>query len=132
MTSQEPLRGCPTCKTPVTTAQLGLRDYSTWLDGALPGKVSASDIDFVLEQASTGRMLVQEFKEGSQPLGMGQRLLLKAMVRMGADVWVVNDLGAKGLKVGELSPEGVVRFTQTMTSAGLKNAVKGWWYDGLS
>lgn len=132
MTSQEPLRGCPTCKTPVTKAALGLRDYSRWLDGMLPGKVSASDLDFVLEQAATGRMLIQEFKEGSQPLGMGQRLLLKALVKMGADVWVVNDLGAKGVKVGVLSAEGVVRFTQTMTPAQLAGKVKEWWWDGLS
>lgn len=132
MTSQEPLRGCPTCSTPVTQAQLGLRDYSTWLDGALPGRVSASDIDFVLDQAQTGRLLIIEFKDGSQRLGVGQRLMFKALKARGADVWVVWDRGDKGLLAGELDAMAQIRFTQTLTPVELKSKVAAWWLDGLN
>jgi hypothetical protein len=132
MTSEAPLRGCPTCKTPVTKAQLGLRDYSRWLDGMLPGKVSASDVDFCLDQAQTGRLLIMEFKDGSQRLGVGQRLMFKALKEKGADVWVVWDRGDKGLLAGELDDTAQVRFTQEMTPVELAAKVKAWWYDGLT
>lgn len=131
MTNQPDLRHCPCCGGPVS-ADLGLRDYASWLPaGTLPGKVSASDLDFFLEQSQTGRMLVMEFKEGNKPLGLGQRLLFKGLRSKGIDVWVVWER-KDGLLAGEMDETGEVRFTQELTKAELASKVRGWWYDGLT
>lgn len=115
------------------TKDLGLRDYMSWLPpGVLPGKVSGSDVDFMLEQSQTGRILVHEYKEGNKPLGLGQRLLLKGLISKGIDVWVVWERNDGGLLAGEMDDTGEVRFTQEMTKAELAAKVKGWWYDGLT
>lgn len=127
-TNQPELRHCPACGGPVTE-DLGLRDYATWLTG-LPGKVSASDLDFVLEQAQTGRVLIHEYKEGKKPLGVGQRLLLKDMVDKGCTVWLVWE-GKGVVTVGAMNAEGAVPFTQEMTKAELSTKVVDWWYDGI-
>lgn len=83
--ANSPLRGCPTCGTPVTEARLGLRDYR-WVSSKLPGKVAPMDFDFVLERG--GHFLIMEFKpEGVKP-GVGQARTLRA-AREWADVWVV-------------------------------------------
>jgi hypothetical protein len=111
--------------------ELGLRDYATWLTG-LPGKVSASDLDFALEQSQTGRMLFIEFKEGNKPLGLGQRLLLKGLKsKQGVDVWVAWER-KDSLLVGDMDDTGEVRFTQEMTNAELSQEVVDWWYAGLN
>jgi hypothetical protein len=128
VTNQPNLRHCPSCGGEVTEA-LGLRDYASWLTG-LPGKVSASDLDFVLEQAQTGRVLIHEYKEGNKPLGVGQRLLLQDMVRKGCDVWLVWE-GKGTVTAGAMTAEGKVPFTQEMTRAELSARVVDWWYDGL-
>ncbi len=132
MANQPPLRKCPTCSTPLDqVAPIGLRDYESWLTG-LPGKVSASDLDFCLEQSQTGRVLVMEFKEGSKPLGMGQRLLFRGLKNKGdVDVWVAWERD-NDLLVGEMDDTGAVRFTQTMTPEELNKKVVAWWYDGLN
>lgn len=135
--TQPPLRACPTCATPVSQTQLGMRDYSRWLVGVLPGKVSGSDIDFLLDQSSTGRMLALEFKAGNKPLGLGQRLLFQQLVDKGVEVWCVWEYqNAKGetdrVKVGVLDALGQVRFMQEITPAQLASQIKAWWNDGLA
>lgn len=130
MSNQPSLRHCPSCGGPVTE-DLGLRDYESWLKaGVLPGKVSASDIDFCLEQSNTGRMLVMEFKEGNKPLGLGQRLLFKGLKGKGIDVWVVWER-KDSLLAGEMADDGEVRFTQELSPRELAQRVKDWWYAGL-
>ena len=130
VSNQPPLRKCPCCGGPVP-ADLGLRDYETWLT-SLPGKVSGSDLDFCLEQSQTGRLLFIEFKEGNKPIGLGQRLLLKGLKsKPGVDIWVAWER-KDSLLVGDMDSTGEVRFTQEMTQDGLNKAVAGWWYDGLT
>ena len=128
MANQPALRKCPCCGGPVPD-DLGLRDYDSWLRG-LPGKVSASDLDFFLEQRQTGRALTMEFKEGNKGLGLGQRLLFKGLKAKGIDVWVAWER-ADSILVGEMDMTGEVRFTQEMTKDELSAKVVGWWYDGL-
>lgn len=131
--TQPDLRACPTCSQTLTQADLGMRDYSRWLNPILPGKLGGTDIDCVLDQASTGRMLMFEFKEGNKPLGVGQRLLFTALKKRNIDVWVVWGPYDDGhVKVGEMDTTGQVRFTEDMPPAKLGAKVKAWWYDGLT
>ena len=132
MTNQPELRHCPSCGGEVT-ADLGLRDYASWLKaGVLPGKVSASDLDFCLEQSQTGRVLIMEFKEGNKPLGLGQRILFRGLkAKEDVDVWVAWER-KDGLLVGAMDDQGEVRFTQEMSRDELAQKVRAWWYDGLT
>ena len=87
--ANQPLRGCPTCLTPVAETKLGLRDYR-WLSDYLPGKVAPMDFDGVLER--NGHFLILEFKpEGVRPR-TGQARTLRA-ARKWADVWLVQGDG---------------------------------------
>ena len=128
--TQPAVRACPTCRTPVDVAALGHRDYSRWLENVLPGKVSGSDLDFVLDQASTGRMLVIEFKEQNKRLGAGQRILFQQLVKKGIEVWVAWEYDAK-VRVGVFDATGQVRFLEELNDAAFAAKVRGWWYDGL-
>ncbi len=83
--SNEPLRGCPTCRTPVSAVALGPRDYS-WVSSKLPGRVAPMDIDFMLER--NGKFLIIEFKPDEGRVGIGQGRTLRAL-RQWADVWVM-------------------------------------------
>lgn len=129
--SQAPLLACPTCGTKVEQTHLGLRDYSRWLSPFLPGKVGGSDIDLVLEQSSTGRMLFVEFKEHGKRLGIGQRMMFQAFRHKGIDVWVVWEYSDGTVRAGEMDMTGEVRFTEKLTPQQLGAKVKSWWYDGL-
>lgn len=122
-----PLRGCPLCRTPVKDAQLGLRDFR-WVSDALPGRVAPMDIDAMLEK--NGYFLIIEMKPDGQPLPLGQRLTLKALVRLGCDVWVVweNDAG-KRVKVGAMDRNGNTPFIEDMPVSRLRNKVASWYTD---
>ena len=87
-----PLRRCPTCLAPASESKLGLRDYQ-WLGDALPGKVSPMDCDFVLER--NGNFLIIEFKQADGYVPTGQFITLKALERMGAEVWLVRGDGPR-------------------------------------
>jgi len=129
--TKQALRGCPTCRTKVDGTLLGLRDYSTWLSDALPGKVGASDLDAVLEQSKSGRILIMEFKPLSEGLPTGQTMLLKAFVLKGCEVWVCWEHGDnRHVSVGSMSKDGRVNFIKKMTRTKLKQLVKAWWDDG--
>ncbi len=121
--ANEPLRGCPTCGTKVTDTQMGLRDYR-WVSEALPGRVAPMDLDCVLERR--GHFLIQEFKPGHAPLPMGQRLTLKALVRLGMDVWVVWEQDDGKVEVGAMDRNGNVPFVEAMTRNRLKRRVTDW------
>ncbi len=105
---QDALRSCPTCGTKVSKTKLGLRDYSRWLAGVLPGRASGSDIDCVVEHNATGDMLFIEFKPAGVSLPVGQRILLTSAVQRGIDVWVAWEDGEGGVQWGWLSVEGEV------------------------
>lgn len=124
------LRACPTCSTKVSTVQMGLRDYSHWLAEHLPGRVSGADIDCVLEQNRTGRMLVFEFKRVGQQLPTGQRLLLTALAKRDVDVWVCWESDTH-VEVGTLTKDGEVLFVEKMTKAALGRKARKWWNLGL-
>lgn len=123
--SNAPLRGCPTCGTPVDKAvHLGLRDYR-WLGDALPGKVAPMDVDFMLER--NGQFLVVENKPGGAPIPMGQRITLKTLVRLGMEVWVAwEHEDGKHAEVGVMDKHGNVNFIERITVTKLKNKVVEW------
>lgn len=127
---EDKLRACPTCSTKVSTVQMGLRDYSNWLAEHMPGRVSGADIDCVLEQHRTGRMLVFEFKRTGQLLPTGQRLLLQALAKRDVDVWVCWESDTH-VEVGTMSKEGEVLFVEKMTKAALGRKARKWWNLGL-
>lgn len=128
--TEDRLRGCPTCGTRVAETALGLRDYSTWLADALPGRASGSDIDCVIEQSKTGRILLLEFKPAGVRLPMGQRLMLRAFARRGMDVWVVWEYDDH-VEAGTLDVTGEVQFVQAMTHEDLRDRVGRWWEAGF-
>lgn len=128
--TQPELKACPTCGED-TVKELGLRDYSRWVNPLLPGKLGGSDVDFILDQAGTGRILVMEYKEGQKRLGVGQRLMLTALKHKGIDVWVVWEFTSQGyVLAGELDDTGEVRFTEKLTPHELGLKTKAWWYSG--
>lgn len=127
---RDDLRACPTCGTEVAEAKLGMRDYSRWLSSVLPGRVSGSDVDTVLEQAKTGRMLAIEFKRKGQLLPTGQRLLLKALVKRGVDVWVAWE-ETEHVEVGVMTDDGEVLFVQRLTIRQFGQKARAWWDAGL-
>jgi len=127
------LRACPTCATKVDAAHLGLRDYSRWLADVLPGRVSGSDIDCVVEQSRTGRVLFLELKPAGVRLPTGQRLLLRTMARKDIDVWVVWErTDEHEVEVGVMDKTGEVRFVERMPEKALARRVGRWWNDGLA
>jgi hypothetical protein len=121
--SNEPLRGCPTCGTKVTDVQMGLRDYR-WVSDALPGRVAPMDLDCVLERG--GNFLVMEFKPHGMGLPLGQRLTLKALVRMGVDVWVVWEGEGEKVEVGAMDRHGNVPFVEETRRNRLRKDVAAW------
>ena len=107
---------------------MGLRDYR-WVSDALPGRVAPMDLDCVLERK--GHFLVQEFKPKGAPLPMGQRLTLKALVRLGMDVWVVveDDSDPDRVEVGSMDRNGNVPFVESMRKGRLRRRVADWYTD---
>lgn len=128
--TQPALLECPTCSTPVSQVQLGLRDYSRWLNPILPGKVGGSDVDMALHQQATDRVLFVEFKEANKRLSVGQRLLLTAMVKRDIEVWIAWQYSDGTVRVGPLDKNGDVRFTEKMTEAEFGTRVRDWWHAG--
>ena len=127
---QDALRSCPTCGTKVSKTKLGLRDYSRWLAGVLPGRASGSDIDCVVEHNATGDMLFIEFKPEGVALPVGQRILLTAAVQRGIDVIVAWEDGEGGVQWGWLDPNGEVGDIETTDESGFGLVVRDYW-DGL-
>lgn len=125
---RESLRKCPVCDGPPPK---GLRDY-TWLENALPGKVGGTDIDFVVEQSSTGRILALEFKPGGTPISLGQRITFSRLVRLGFDMWVCWELDGGKVRVGHFTKEGLVLFVEEMTIEELARKVNQWWWSGAT
>jgi hypothetical protein len=104
---------------------MGLRDYR-WVSEALPGRVAPMDLDCVLERH--GSMLVMEFKPKGAPVPLGQRLTLKHLVRIGADVWVVWEDGER-VEVGAMDRHGNVPFVEEMRKNRLRKRVTDWFHE---
>ena len=130
-TDDKHLRKCPTCLTPVDSASLGLRDYATWLTDSLPSKVGGSDIDFVLEQSRTGRVLMLEMKPEGAYLPTGQKILLKRMVNAGFDVWVCWEYKDGSVEVGYMDRKGGILIVEKTDKQGLQEKVAEWWKEGF-
>lgn len=124
------LRGCPVCRTKVDQANLGLRDYR-WLEDALPGKAGPTDLDFVLQQASTGRCLVLEYKPPNGSVALGQRIALRHLVQSGFDVWVVREPSSvtddAKCEVALMDERGDLSPWIPTTVLGLREMVRAWW-----
>jgi len=130
-TEPELLRLCPTCSTPVTRGQLGLRDFS-WLDGALPGRVCATDLDCALLQAPTDRAILVEFKRPGEQVPQGQRLAFAQLRRMGFDVWVVwNRSDGQGVLRSIVGIDGLLSKPREITRRQLARLVGAWWNRGI-
>lgn len=123
--SNERLRGCPLCRTPVADAQLGLRDFK-WVADALPGRVAPMDIDSVLEK--NGRILMMEMKPKGMAIPLGQRITLRAFANLKTvDVWVVwEEEGGVWVEVGAMDRHGDIPFVERMRVTKLKNRVTDW------
>lgn len=123
------LRGCPTCGTRVSEADLGLRDYR-WVNEALPGKVGGMDLDFCISQARTGRALFLEFKPAGGLVSTGARLTFKLLREKGFEVWVVWDRG----DIVDVSPvllNGELGKKRILDRAALAEDIRAWWDAGL-
>lgn len=105
---------------------MGLRDYSGWLFDILPGRVAATDLDFVLEQHNTGRVLVLEFKPTTY-VPRGQSLVFDTLTSIGWDVWIVGD---KNLDKDELVVKKWGKRAETMNLETFRTKVGDWWTDG--
>jgi hypothetical protein len=122
-------------RNPLAYAQGKMLDHSSW---NLPGGISPSDFDFVLEVG--GAMLVAELKRSSVPLtfrdlSTGQRIVFETMLRQSrrnvfAIVW--HDVGsplvidsrndiAGGLAVWDGGERQV-----SLTARGWQRLVEGW------
>jgi hypothetical protein len=121
------LRTCPTCGTKVEKVEdLGLRDY-TWINTRLPGTVGLMDIDGVLERK--GHILMLETKPlHYKGLPLGQRLTLKAFVRLGVHVWVCWSDGDQAL-VGRMDERGETPFVEDVGVEGLVERIEQWYDD---
>ena len=129
-TAEQALHVCPLCHTPVKDGQLGLRDYRR-LTALLPDRVGATDLDFVLEQNSSGRVLVIEFKPAGERVGLGQRLTLRRLVRAGFDVWVVwEKKGTDSVAAAVVDRSGNTAFIAPSTVDGHAKAIRDWWSAG--
>jgi hypothetical protein len=117
----DPLRKCPTCGG--TDGHAGLREYATWLD--LPGRVSLTDIDGVLDHDGSKRRLILEFKRGNEKLGTGQRIALRNLaVEPGNDVWLVREHDDGRVTVADMAFVGVI---DEMTREEFARRVSDWW-----
>ena len=117
----DPLRGCPLCKTKVSQVALGLRDYS-WLEDTLPGREAPMDLDFVLEKR--GELLAIEFKPTGETIPQGQLITLKTLVKKGWTVWIV--WGDGPVEVGPMDTQGNVGPVEEMSLKKLCQKVKAW------
>lgn len=124
---EDKLRACPTCGGKVKK-DLGLRDYSRWLFDVLPGRAAATDLDCIIEQHSTGRVLVFEFKP-SRYVPRGQALLFDTLVASGWDVLLVVDTRIQKDEL-DVSLWGHPTW-KTMSLSELKQMVADWWAYGL-
>lgn len=123
------LRGCPTCGTKVKDVDLGLRDYR-WVNEALPGRIGGMDIDFTINQARTGRVLLLEFKPAGATLSIGARLTFKLFVQKGCDAWVIWDHGDT-VEVASIDRDGQLGFIEKMSRKRLADRIRKWWDVGL-
>lgn len=121
-TREQALRTCPTCGTDITHTDMGMRDYS-WVT-TLPGNIGPTDGDFILER--NGNVLLIEYKPGAAPLPLGQRLTLRAFVRVGFDVWVAWQKSPRVLEVGPILWSGDLGEVRRQTLSQHDQAVGRW------
>ena len=124
------LRGCPTCGTPVEDADLKMRDFR-WVNEALPGKVGGMDIDFVVSQLKTKRVLHLELKPPGAPVSMGARMTFAVYVQLGLDAWAVWGPHDDGTVTRmRFNATGQLFDKQTMTQDELAESIASWWAAG--
>lgn len=116
---------------------MGLRDY-VWLEDVLPARCGATDIDMVVEQHSTGRVAMLEFKP-TKYVPRGQGMAFDTFVRLGVDLYIVVDRNADkdeylvGQWVRDVTPQGgaVVNW-YTMSLTELRVMMAAWWNAGIN
>lgn len=122
---EDRLRSCPTCATPLAeTTHLGLRDYQ-WINDKLPGKVGFMDGDAILERR--GNVLMLETKPDGGYIPLGQKITLKALVRMGIHVWCVWEKKDGKVEVGAMDRRGEVPFVETMSMVKFVRKITDWY-----
>lgn len=124
------LRGCPVCGTKVEKAQLALRDFS-WVNESLPGKLGGMDVDFVLSQFKTGRVLHIEMKPTGVPISLGAKMTYAVYRRHGLDAWAVWGPDEYGrVERGYFDTAGKVRSIEQMPVSLFAEEVALWWAAG--
>ena len=123
------LRKCPTCGGP-PRKDLGLRNYS-WFNDSLPGAEGATDADWLYEKG--GKVLMLEIKPGRMTVPLGQRIALGALVRMGVDIWLVQELDERdehghpvNVTIAELRGGGSVKPAEEVPLAELRRRILKW------
>lgn len=125
------LRGCPTCGTKVAEADLRLRDFS-WVNEALPGRLGGMDVDFVLSQYKTKRVLHIEMKPPGAPVSTGARMTYALYVQLGLDAWVAWGPDAEGKVIrGTFDRNGQVEGLRELATEEFAEDVAAWWQCGL-
>lgn len=121
------LRSCPLCQRTLEGVNIGARDYRG-VNALLPNRIGGTDVDLVLQQNGTDRMLVVEFKPSIAPLMKGQRDTLAWFARKGADVWVVCDTEyPTKVQLASLDGKGVLSDWRTMSAVRYHQLVADWW-----
>lgn len=132
------LRGCPTCGGSLEGSDIGIRDFSTWLFDALPGKAGGSDIDGVVERR--GYFLSVEAKP-SKWVPPGQKYMFDALCDLkhpsGEKAWTVyivvdKDIAEDKLIVGRWIGGVGVQSWHIMSPDGLRQIARLWWEDADS
>jgi hypothetical protein len=123
------LRGCPTCGTKVADVDIGLRDFR-WVNEYLPGKVGGMDIDFMLTQSKTDRVLLLEMKPAGARISVGARLTFQTLIHLGADVMVVWDQGDGNVDWCWLGAQAELGAIAVCTQDELAARIKTWWEAG--
>jgi hypothetical protein len=125
------LRGCPTCGTPVSSVDIGLRDFR-WVNEALPGKLGFMDVDGCLTQASTRRVLVMEMKPKGEYISRGARLTYAIFATLPkVEVWYAWDEGEGWVTMAKANPDGSPGHRRRMRRTTLARKVRAWWDLGL-
>lgn len=130
-----PLRECVLCRTPLTEesrAAMGLRDFG-WINSELPGNVGLMDIDGVLNQYATGRILMLSMMAPHYRVSTGERLTYTLFVRdKGVDVWYLWEHTNGRVKRGVCNAMGRSGPVKEFTRKQLARLVVEWWNAGLA
>jgi hypothetical protein len=101
------------------------------VNDALPGKVGGMDVDFVINQAKTHRLLHIEQKPKGARISVGASLTYREYVRAGFDAWAMWDMQDGTVRQGFFDANGRIQDIEHMEAKQLASRVRAWWDSGL-